>query len=85
VIALRPRVRAALLSHGVEPREDDTPAALKERLNDVYLQEVRRLRERQRAGEIALRDCAAHAEALKQSFALLGLPLEQWEEGSADT
>ena len=78
---LRPKVRAALLAQGVEPREDDTAAVLKERLNDVYLQQVRRLRERQRAGEIALRDYAAHAEALKESFALLGLPLELWEEG----
>jgi len=80
VTRLRPQVRAALLAHGVEPKGDDTAAALKERLNDVYLQEVRRLRERQRAGEVALRDYAAHAEALQQSFALLGLPLELWEE-----
>jgi hypothetical protein len=85
VTSLRPRVRAALLSHGIEPREDDTPASLKERLNDLYLQEVRRLRERQRAGEIALRDYAAQAEKLKQSFELLGLPLEQWEEGGTAT
>ena len=78
MIPLRPRVRAALAAHGVEPNDDDTAASLKERLNDVYLVEVRRLRERQRSGEIPLREYAAHAEALKQSFALLGLPLDQW-------
>ena len=78
MIPLRPQVRAALAAHGVEPRDDDTAASLKERLNDAYLVEVRRLRDRQRGGEIALRDYAAHAEALKQTFALLGLPLEQW-------
>jgi hypothetical protein len=60
--------------------EDDTPAQLKERLNDLYLEEVRRLKARQRAGEIALRDYAAHAQALKESFPLLGLPLEMWTE-----
>ncbi len=76
--ALSPQVRAALVAHGVEPRDDDTPASLKERLNDAYLVEVRRLRDRQRRGEIPLREYAAHAEALKQSFALLGLPLERW-------
>ena len=76
--ALRPPVRAALVAHGVEPRDEDTAASLKERLNDVYLVEVRRLRERQRRGEIPLREYAAHTEALKQSFALLGLPLELW-------
>ena len=29
-------------------------------------------------GEIPLRDYAAHAESLKQAFALLGLPLDHW-------
>ncbi len=58
----------------------DTPASLKERLNDLYLEEVRRLRERQRAGEIPLRDYAAHARALQERYPLLGLPLELWVE-----
>jgi hypothetical protein len=80
VIRLRPQVREALQAKGVAVVDDDTAASLKERLNDAYLVEVRRLRERQRAGGIPLRDYAAHAEALKQSFALLGLPLDHWEE-----
>jgi hypothetical protein len=73
-------VRADLLAHGVSVHEHDSPARLRERLNDLYLEEVRRLRERQRAGEIALRDYAAHALALKESFPLLSLPLSLWEE-----
>ena len=82
--ALRPQVHTALVALGVEPRDDDTAASLKERLNDAYLVEVRRLRDRQRRGEIPLREYAAHAETLKQSFALLGLPLELWlEEGAS--
>jgi hypothetical protein len=80
VIRLGSQVLAALRAKGVEPRADDTTASLKERLNDAYLVEVRRLRERQRQGEIPLREYAAHAEALKQSFALLGVPPELWEE-----
>jgi hypothetical protein len=79
VIRLRPNVAADLEAKGVVPADTDTPATLKERLNDLYLIEVRRLRDRQRAGEIPLRDYAAHAEALKRSFALLGLPLHLWE------
>ena len=79
-MTLRPAVRAALLAHGIEPREDEDAAALRERLNDAYLGEVRRLKERQRAGEIPLRDYAAHVEALKQRFPLLGLPLDRWSE-----
>jgi hypothetical protein len=77
-VKLRASVREALAGHGLAVAEADTPAQLKERLNDLYLEEVRRLRARQRAGEIPLRDYAAHAEALKKRFPLLGLPLDQW-------
>lgn len=80
LIRLRPKVRQALLAHGIEPAESDTVATLKERLNDAYLKEVRELKARQRAGEIPLRDYASQALALKQSFPLLGLPLEHWVE-----
>ena len=77
---LRASVREALAGHGLTVAEADTPAQLKERLNDLYLEKVRRLKARQRAGEIPMRDYAAHAQALKESFPLLGLPLEQWTE-----
>jgi hypothetical protein len=71
-------VSRALLAHGIEPFDDDTPASLRERLNDLYLEEVRRLKARQRAGEIAKADYAAHVEKLRDRFPLLGLPLGRW-------
>ena len=77
---LRASVREALARHGVRVGAGDTPVVLKERLNDLYLDEVRRLKERQRAGEIPLREYAAHAQALKECYPLLGLPLETWTE-----
>jgi hypothetical protein len=73
-------VREALAGHGLAVSDTDTPALLKERLNDLYLEEVRRLKARQRAGEIPLRDYATHAQSLKERFPLLGLPLEQWTD-----
>jgi hypothetical protein len=73
-----PSVSRALLAHGIVPSDDDTAASLRERLNDLYLEEVRRLRERQRAGEIAKADYAAHVEALRNRFPLLGLPIGRW-------
>lgn len=85
MIRLRPNVASDLQTKGVVPADGDTPATLKERLNDLCLIEVRRLRDRRRAGEIPLRDYAAHAEALKHSFALLGLPLHLWEESTEDS
>ena len=66
--------------HGIESGPADTPATLRERLNDVYLVEVRRLRARQVRGEIPLREYAGHVAALKERFPLLGVPAAAWEE-----
>jgi hypothetical protein len=79
-VRLRPAVKDALAGHDLAVGEGDTPASLKERLNDRYLEEVRSLRARQRAGEIKLTDYAAHARALHEKYPLLGLPLELWIE-----
>ena len=76
---LRPRVAEALRAHGIEPA-DEEPAVLRERLNDRYLEEVRRLKERQVGGEIPLRDYASHVTELRDRFTLLGLPLAHWSE-----
>jgi hypothetical protein len=83
--ALRPAVLAALRGHGLEPASSDTPEALRERLNDLYLEEVRRLKERQKAGEIPLREYGAHVSALKERYLLLGLPLADWIAVAART
>jgi hypothetical protein len=80
VISLRSSVREDLERHGVTIGPLDTPATLRERLNDVYVGEVRTLRERQTRGEIPLSDYAQHVWALKARFRLLGLPLELWDE-----
>ena len=77
---LRPCVLEALRAHGIEAAPEDPPAALRERLNDVYLEEVRRLKQRQQGGEIPLREYAGHVETLREGFALLGLPLDRWSE-----
>ena len=79
-MSLRPAVAEGLERHGITPRPGDTAEALREQLNDRYLEEVRRLRERQRAGEIPLREYAGHAEALKRRYPLLSLPVAQWTE-----
>ncbi len=79
-ISLRPSVREELARHGVETGPEDTPATLRERLNDVYVEEVRRLRERQVRGEIPLREYARHVADLKARFPLLSLPLDLWDE-----
>jgi hypothetical protein len=79
-IALRASVREELGRHGITAGPEDTPATLRERLNDVYVAEVRRLRERRVRGEIPRQEYAQHVAALKDRFPLLGRPLERWEE-----
>jgi hypothetical protein len=80
VSGLRDAVRAGLARHGIVAGPDDTPAALRERLNDLYLEDVRRLRDRQKSGEIPLRAYAAAVESLKEGYPLLGLPLPMWSD-----
>jgi hypothetical protein len=79
-VRLRAAVLADLAVHGVEPGVEDSPETLRERLNDAYLEEVRRLRERQRSGEIPLLEFASHVQALKERYPLLGLPVDRWTD-----
>lgn len=76
----RPEVARALARHGVVLKPADTVETVRDRLNDLYLEAVRAIRERQRAGEIAKADYARHVQALRDEYSLLGLPLELWEE-----
>lgn len=79
-MTLRPAVAAALGRHGIDPAGDDTPEMLRERLNDRYLEDVRLLKARQVGGEIPLKEYAGHVQSLRESYALLGLPLSLWIE-----
>lgn len=75
---LRPAVAADLGRHGIDAGADDTPETMRERLNDRYLEDVRRLKALQKTGEIPLKEYAARVKALKESYPLLGLPLSLW-------
>ncbi len=76
----RPDVARALARHGITLLPADTPETLRDRLNDLYLEAVRAIRERQRTGGIPKADYARHVQALRDEYALLALPLELWEE-----
>ena len=77
---LRPAIAAGLARHGIAATDGDTAEALRERLNDLYLEDVRRLKGRQVSGGIPLKEYATHVQALKESYPLLGLPLALWTE-----
>jgi hypothetical protein len=76
----RPEVARALSRHGIALTPGDTVETLRDRLNDLYLEAVRAIRDRQRAGEIAKADYAGHVQRLRDEYSLLALPLELWEE-----
>ncbi len=74
----RPGVLEQLLRHGVRPRNDTPPAHVQAFLNDLYRFELRRLRARLLAGEIAKRDYSSHVIRLRERYALLSLPVRFW-------
>jgi hypothetical protein len=75
---LKPDIREALAEHGLSPR-DDTPAALlREQINDLYRIEVRRLRDRCRAGEFPIMELAPRVIELRKRYMLLSIPTAQW-------
>ena len=74
----RPDVLAALLGHGLRPR-DDTPAErLRDQVRDLYLFEIRRLRQAVRARAFPIDSYASRVVALRRRYPLLSLPLEHW-------
>ena len=74
----RPEVIEELARHGLSPRPDTSPALLREQINDLYRIEIRRLRDRCRAGEFSTRQLPGHVVELRRRYMLLSIPLAQW-------
>lgn len=73
-----PAILAALAGHGLAPRADTAPQALRDAINDLYRYEIRRLRDRCRAGEFPSSALAGHVVQLRRRYVLLSIPLERW-------
>jgi hypothetical protein len=78
---LRPEVLAALAEHGLRPRADTPLALLREQINDLYRVEIRRLRDRCRAGEFPVNELAGRVVELRRRYLLLSIPVAQWIVG----
>lgn len=81
----RADVLRVLLDHGVAPKATTDPAVVRELLSALYVWEIRELRIRRRElertlGPQPLADYARRLAALKERYALLGLPLPHWTE-----
>lgn len=76
----RPEVLEELARHGLCPAPHTTPALLREQINDLYRIEIRKLRDRCRAGEFSTRELPHHVVELRKRYVLLSIPIAQWTD-----
>lgn len=74
----KPEILDELARHGLRPRPGTTPERLREQINDLYRIEIRKLRDRCRAGEFPTRELPQHVIALRRRYLLLSIPMTQW-------
>ncbi len=67
-----------LARHGLCPKPDTSPERLREQINDLYRVEIRKLRDRCRAGEFSTRELPGHVVELRRRYMLLSIPTAQW-------
>ncbi len=73
-----PEILEALATHGLVPAADTSPARLREAVNDLYRHEIRRLRDRCRAGEFPVSALSTRVVTLRQRYLLLSIPVARW-------
>jgi hypothetical protein len=72
------QIRDELATHGLIPRTDTPPQQLRDAVRELYKYEIRRLRGRLIAGEIAKKDYAGHVVMLRKRYWLLSIPIGLW-------
>jgi hypothetical protein len=78
VQVLKPEILEALAAHGLRPHSDTPVALLREQINDLYRIEIRKLRDRCRAGEFPTTELAPRVVELRKRYLLLSIPIERW-------
>ena len=76
----KPEILEALAAHGLRPGTDTPPARLREQINDLYRIEIRKLRDRCRAGEFSTRELPQHVIELRKRYLLLSIRVDAWVE-----
>ena len=79
-----PEALAVLAGHGLRPGPATRPVLVREALSDLYRYEIRRLRRRLLAGDIAREDYSGRVIGLRRQYWLLSIPVEQWVRASRD-
>ena len=76
----RKSVVAELARHGIIPRSDTPPEIVHEFVNDLYLIEIRSLKNRMLEGEIPKTDYSKRVELLRKRYPILSLPIRFWTD-----
>ena len=75
-----PELRDALAGLGVAPRPETPPLFVRAAVDDLYRFELRRLRDRLRAGVVAKADYLDLVIRLRKKYWMLTLPEPAWEK-----
>lgn len=75
---LRPAVVRDLLRHGLRPLPGTSDERLRDQVRDLYLFEIRQLRQAVRRGAFPMTTYALRVAELRGRYALLSLPLDTW-------
>ena len=76
----KPEVLEELARHGLRPTSTTTPERLREQINDLYRYEIRKLRDRCRAGEFPTRQLPGRVIELRKRYVLLSIPIARWAD-----
>jgi hypothetical protein len=76
----KPEVLDELARHGLKPKATTAPQFLRDAINDLYRLEIRKLRDRCRAGEFSTRELPQHVIELRKRYLLLSIPMQRWTE-----
>lgn len=76
----RTSVLDQLAGHGIIPGDGTPPDFIHDFVNDLYVYEIRALKQRMISGLIAKSDYAKAVAALRDRYPILSLPLEYWLE-----
>jgi hypothetical protein len=73
-----PEALEVLAGHGLRPGPDTAPGLVRDALSDLYRYEIRRLKGRLLAGEVAKNDYISHVIELRRQYWLLSIPVDRW-------
>ena len=73
-----PEALEVLAGHGLCPRPETPPGAVREALSDLYRYEIRRLKRRLVRGEFPKEEYSDRVIQLRRQYWLLSVPVQHW-------